>query len=210
MKRLSATLLLVLALPVTAQVPDEGTLSIRRDSREVGTETFRVTTSDSGLRITTRTLDTGTRPPTELATTLERTGTSGNLGFQLEYGGAAPGARLYAVQQGNRLTVRRVERNGEHASESPGGRGLVLLADSTFALFLQLVASPPDRPVPAVLVQGPRRLSLSVTRGPAAAAGGTRISWTGGTEGELLLGSRGELLRISVPALGLEAVRREE
>ena len=208
MKQLPTALLLVWAIPLTAQVPDEGTLNIRREGREVGTETFRVTASDSGFRITTRTVYAGTRPPTELATTLERSGPGGNLGFQLEYAGAAPGARLYAVQQGNRLTVRRVERNGEHASEAPAPRGLVLLADSVFALFLQLAVSATDRPVPVVQVQGPLRLSLSVSR--ILSNGGTRIVWNGGLEGELLLGPHGELLLVSLPALGLEAVRREE
>jgi hypothetical protein len=41
-----------------------------------------------------------------------------------------------------------------------------------------------------------------------AEAGGQLIRISGGMQGEVLLGNAGEVLRISLPSLGLEAVRK--
>jgi hypothetical protein len=203
---------LLVSRPLASQVADEGTLSIQAGSREIGLESFRLTTGEAGLRITSKVSFPGIRPPIELAASLERTTESGDLAFQLEHRGGRGGSQAYAVQKRNRLTIRRVERGAEAASETPGGSGLVLLADSVFALYLQLlpVSQEGARTVTAVLPQTGRRLTFSVRRMPSGNAGGTLIRLSGGLEGEIVLGNRGELLRISLPSLGLEATRKRD
>jgi len=206
------TVALTLAAPALhAQGADEGTLLIRRGGRDIGSENYRVTGGDAGLRITATASYAGSRPPTELSGSVERTAQGSELAFQLEHRGTA-GSQVYAVQKRNRLTIRRVERGGEQASEAPGSSSTVLLADSVFALYLQLVplASDAGRPVTAVFPLTGRRISFTAQRLPTAPAGGALIRLAGGLEGELVLGNRGELLRISLPALGLEAVRKRE
>jgi hypothetical protein len=197
---------------LSAQNADEGTLIIRSGGREIGTESFRVTSADAGLRITTKSAYSGPRSPIELSASLDRTGPTGDLAFQLEHRGGTGGSQIYAVQKRNRLTIRRVERGGEQASETPGGSNVVLLADSVFALYLQLLplVTETGRPLTAVLPQGERRLSFSAQRLASAEAGGTLIRLSGGIEGEIALGNRGEVLRITLPALGLEALRKQD
>jgi len=206
--------LVLAAAPVSssAQVADEGTLIIRSAGREIGSEAFRVTTGEAGLRITARASFPGARPPTELSASVERAGRLGDLAFQLERRGPAGGTQVYAVQKRNRLTIRRIEKGGEQASEAPGGESLVLLADSVFALYLQFVslATEAGRPVGVVVPLGVRRLTVSVQRVRPGQAGGTVLRLSGGLEGEVVLGNRGELLRISLPALGFEAVRKRD
>jgi hypothetical protein len=51
---------------------------------------------------------------------------------------------------------------------------------------------------------------MSVRRLPSAETGGTLLRLSGGLEGEIALGNRGELLRITLPGLGLEAVRKRD
>jgi hypothetical protein len=201
----------LVAGPLDAQVADEGSLIIRAGAREVGTESFRVTSGEAGLRITARATYAGNRPPLELVASLERN-PGGDLAFQLEHRGGGAGSQVYAVQKRNRLTIRRVERGGEQASEAPGGSGIVLLADSVFALYLQLLPVAPDagRALTAVLPYTGRRVSVHIRRLPSGESGGTLLRLSGGLEAEIALGNRGELLRITLPSLGLEALRKRD
>ena len=210
--RLLFILLTTAPAPAIAQVADEGTLIIRSGGRDIGTERFRVSTGDAGLRITSRASFPGTRPPTELSASVDRTGESGGLAFQLDRRGGGGASQIYAVQKRNRLTIRRIARGGEQASETAGDESLVLLADSVFALYLQLVplATEAGRTLTVVVPQDVRRLAVTAQRQRASQAGGTILRLSGGIEGEVALGNRGELLRISLPALGLEAVRKRD
>jgi hypothetical protein len=208
--RLAFSLMTAAPAHLAGQVADEGTLLIRAGGRDIGTETFRVTTGEAGLRITARASFGGIRPPTELSASVDRAAKGTDLAFQLDRRGIGAG-QIYAVQKRNRLTIRRVEKGGEQASETPGGE-LVLLADSVFALYLQFIplATEPGRPVSVVVPQGVRRLTVTAQRARSSQAGGTLLRLSGGIDGEVVLGNRGELLRISLPALGLEAVRKRD
>jgi hypothetical protein len=202
----------LVAAPLDAQVADEGLLVIRAGGREIGSESFRVTSGEAGLRITAKATYRDPRPPLELTASLERAVAGDDLAFQLEHRGGRTGSQVYAVQKRNRLTIRRVERGGEQASEAPGGSGIVLLADSVFALYLQVLPAAPDagKTLTAVLPYSGRRLTFTVRRLPSAQAGGSLIRLSGGVEGEIVLGNRGELLRITLPVLGLEAIRKRD
>lgn len=198
--------LLLAAVPLSGQVADQGTLLIRSAGREVGTETFRITADSVSLRVTARAVY-GTRGA-DLAATIDR-GREGELGFQLERRGGPRASQIYAVQKRNRITVRRVERGAEEASELPGGVRTALLADSVFSIFYQLLPlAADDGPINVVFPQGIRRLSLTLERVTSGA--GTLVRFRGGLEGVIEVGNRGQLLRIQLPSLGLEAVRKPE
>lgn len=201
----------LLPRPLAAQAADEGTLRIRAGDREIGLEIYRVVLMDSSVRITSRVTLPGARPVTEFTATSERSAT-GALAFQLAYRDPVGGGEVYAVQHRNRLTIRHVERGAERASEAPGGPAVVLLADSIFAPFLQMTAMATEagRPLTAVFPRTGRRAAVTIRRVPGGAEGGTRFELTGDLQGEILLGNRGELTRISIPALGLEAARQRD
>jgi hypothetical protein len=186
-------------------------LVIQSGGREIGAEAFRVSYGAAGLRIVAKSTIPTARPA-ELNVTLERTDTTGELAFQLDRRGAGGGGQVYAVQKRNKLIIRRVERSGEQASESPGGSNLVLLADSVFAPYLQILplANESGRSIIAVFPLTARRVQATAKVQPSASAGGTLIRLSGGLEGEIALGNRGEVLRISLPALGLEAIRKRD
>ncbi len=197
--------------PATAQAPDEGTLVIRAGGREVGGESFRVTVTDGTVRVASKTVYTGMRPATEFTVNSERTGTGG-LAFQLAYQGLAGAGEVYAVQQRNRLTMRRVEKGSERASEVPGGADILLLADSTFSPLLLAVALAAEtpRPVAAFIPRSGRKLALMVRRSPGTGGAGDQVVVEGDLEAQVQLGPRGEVLRILLPAQGLEAVRKRD
>ena len=209
---LAATLLgpAIPAGGIAAQASDEGTLVIQHGPQEIGGESFRVVATDSSLRITAHTVYPGTRPPREFTVTVERS-TAGGLAYQRAYQGPAGSGEVYAVLQRNRLTVRRVEKGKEQAREVPGSAALILVADSAFAPLLQFVAAASETPTPVqAFVPGTgRRLRVLVQRGPQA-GGGTVVTLSGDLEGEIRLGDRGDVQRITLPSLGLDAVRRRE
>jgi hypothetical protein len=72
------------------------------------------------------------------------------------------------------------------------------------------IATDSGRPLTAVFPRSGRRAAVTIRRVPGTAEGGTRFELTGDLQGEILLGNRGELTRISIPALGLEAARRRD
>ncbi len=201
--------LAALSSPAAAQVADQGTLIIRSGGKDIGAETFQVTPSATGFKILSRATYVGRRPVVELTGNLDR-GSDADLAFQLKRTDGTASGEVYAVLKRNRLTVRRVERGAEQASESPGGPGLVLLADSLFALYLQVVplATAEGRELTAVLPQTVRRLSFTAQRIAGSLPDASIVRLSGGLQGDIELGPHGEVLRISLPALGLEAVRK--
>jgi hypothetical protein len=190
-----------------AQATETGVFQVRSGVREIGTENFTVT-ADSGLRITSTTNYAGARPAIELTASLVRND-AGNAAFQLERKAGSGSGQVYAVQKRNRITVRRVGRDAEQASELPGGPRTVLLADSVFALYLQIVplATETGQSLTALFPSGPRRVTLTAQR-VANGSAGSLIRLTGGIEAEIELGNDDQVQRISLPALRLEAVRR--
>lgn len=202
--------LLGAAATASAQAGDAGVLLIRAGGREIGSESFRVAGTATGLRITSHAIFPGPRPQIEYTGTFDGSA-SGDLGFQLEYRGPMAG-QIYAVQRRNRITVRRVEKGAEQASELPGSPVTVLLADSLLAPYLQILPLVGDssRNLMAVFPVGARRTPMIARRVPAESGHGSLIRLSGAVEGEIQLGDRGELLRITLPGLGLEGVRKRE
>ena len=189
-----------------AQVLDQGTLLIRAGVREVGTETFRIVSDSGSLRITTRTTF-GARAA-EFSTALERT-RAADAAFQLDWITGGRNGQVYAVQKRNRVTVRRVEKGAEQASELPTTPRTAFVADSVFSILYQFAwLVPQGGTSQALLPIGNRRLNVTVER--SASPQGTLIRLREGLDGELELGNVGQILRIHLPSLGLEAVRKPE
>jgi hypothetical protein len=209
MKHHFHALVLLALLPGSggAQATETGTFQVRAGTRDVGIENFTIT-ADSGLRITTTTSYAGARPAVELTASLVRNDAS-SAAFQLERKAGTRSGQVYAVQKRNRITVRRVGRDAEQASELPGGPRTVLLADSVFALYLQIVplATETGQSLTALFPSGPRRVTLTAQR-VANGSAGALIRLSGGVEAEIELGNDDQVQRISLPALRLEAVRR--
>ena len=194
---------------MAAQMTDAGTLLVRAGARDAGTETFSVTTTTNGIKISSHVLFNGGRPAPEFTASLDRT-SGEDFAFQLESRGPAGGGQTFAVQKRNRLTVRRVARGGEQATELPGGTSVIILADSVFAPYMQAaaLATEAGRALTAVMLPDARRVAFTAQR--SASADGNIVRLTGGLEAEIQLGNRGELLRILLPGSGLEAVRTRD
>ncbi len=203
--------LVLAAHAAAAQVGDRGVLVIRADGREAGLETFQVTSGSTGYRVVTKVVYPIPRPGVEFSASLDRNAGSDGA-IQVGRISGSVSAETYGVLKPSRLTIRRVERGAERASESPGGPGIVLLADSLFALYLQIVplATEQGRSLTAVLLQTARRTSFTAQRVTDSAAGTSVVHLSGGLDGDIKLGPRGELLRITIPALGLEAIRKPD
>ncbi len=194
---------------MAAQTTDAGTLLVRISDREVATESFSVTTTANGIKISSHAIFSGRRPVPEFIANLDRVSDE-DFAFQLEARGPAGGGQTYAVQKRNRLTVRRVARGAEQATELPGGASVIVLADSMFSPYMQVaaLATESGRALTAVMLPAARRVAFTARRSPSA--DGSTIRLTGGVEAEIHLGNRGELLRISLPGSGIEAVRRRD
>ena len=199
----------LVAGPIGAQTADTGTLILRAGDRDVGAETFTITTTGTGIKLSSHAVFTGRRPAPEFTGTLDRS-SGEDFAFQLEARGGASGGQTYAVQKRNRLTVRRVARSADQATELPGGVAVIVLADSLFAPYIQIVtlATEAGRPLTAVMLPAARRIAFIAQRSTTAEGSVTRLS--GGLDGEIHLGNNGELLRIALPGSGLEAVRARE
>jgi hypothetical protein len=200
-------LLALIPAPLRGQEADAGTLVIRAGGRDVGAETFRVAPDGSGSRITSRTSYSAAPPLLTLEVNVVRR--TGEVAFQLDRRRGDGGAQVYAVQRRGRVTIRRVARGAEEASELPGPGDLVLLADSVLGPLLQLVplATATPRSVAALFPESGRRVSFRVQRLTEPGGRGTTIRMSGALEGEVHLGDRGEVLRISLPTLQVEAHR---
>jgi len=173
----------------------------------VGAESFRVTPDGSTSRITSRTSYSATPPLLTLEVNVVRQ--AGEVAFQLDRRQGDTGGQVYAVQRRGRVTIRRVARGAEEASELPGSGDLVLLADSVLGPLLQLIplATTTPRTVAALYPESGRRVSFRVQRLTGPGGRGATIRMSGSLEGEIHLGDGGEVLRISLPSLGIEAQR---
>lgn len=192
---------------LSGQEADAGSFLIRQGGRDVGSETFRISPDGAGTKITSRTTYSAAAPVTVLDVSVVRQ--AGEVAFQLDRRRGSAGSQVYAAQRRNRVTIRRVDRGAEQASELPGAPGLILLADSTFGPLLQLIplATTEPRTISALFPESGRRVAFRLVRGPAPGNQGVLIRLSGELEADILLGIRDEILRISLPALGLEAHR---
>jgi hypothetical protein len=202
---LGAALLAVRAPAVWAQA-DHGSFVILQGGRAVGAERFEVSPDGDGSK-TTASVSYLQAPLLSLQLSIVYH--QAEQAFQLDRRQGEESAQVYAVGRRNRVTVRRVSPAGEKASEVPGGADLVLLADSAFAPLLRFIPLAADGPrtVKVLYPETGRRGAVRIERRPAPNGTGTLIRLSSDLEGEILVSSAGEVLRILLPGLGLEARR---
>jgi len=99
----------------------------------------------------------------------------------------------------------------EAARQLPASGCLVILADSVHTLLAQVgpLATEGGRELTGLYPESGRRISLTATLSQADASGGRVVEVTGGIVGRVTYDSSGRLVRVSVPASGLTAVRAE-
>lgn len=216
----AAVVALLAALQI---VPDQGVLTLRRDTLEVGRESFRVTGApsrgDTSWTVWVDTRFDRARPHVTLNPVLvvDRDSQPRTLQFEIADG---RGSRTVLGQLGrNRLTVREVAPGAERAREYHVPGRTVVVDDSVFTLFAVVAWHARAEPVTvtAVYARSGRRETLTVTdRGVEStivnrdAARLRRITISGGANGpvEVWLGADGRLMKVEIPQARLRAERR--
>jgi hypothetical protein len=212
-----AGLLTYPVLPLAAQRTDVGTLVVRYQGRDIGLESFhRLVRAEGGDSVGLTSSYPGVRPVVQWVAALDRRDPKAPT-FQLARRQQGVSVLWYAAVNRTRLVVRRVDREGEQAREYPAPGGIVILADSAFALYAQIasLADSGRRSLAAVFPASGLQVSFVAECVPAkrmsgAARSGMLCRATGGLTAEVELGPEGRLRRVSLPAAGLEAVRQEE
>ncbi len=212
-----ALLLILLTIPVgtaTAQVLDQGTLSIRHHGQEVAREEFvlrqgRGRGDEPGTTITsTARYRSGDSVRTFVAV-LQRTEAGTVAAFQYDIPAPSPTRRILAATDGGRLTVRSLGEGMESARQWPVQASTVLLADSVFALYAAVaeMASPDGTSLTAVFPRTGARIGFTATRVPDGRAGGSAVRLSGGLSGRVTLNAAGHLEQLELPD-GVSVVRR--
>ncbi|MGH7629423.1 MAG: hypothetical protein ACREOF_08525 [Gemmatimonadales bacterium] len=197
---------LALSVPAAATAQDTPTvrLTIQRNGREIGREEYsvRTTTPGRGTSLSTTARYPGT-PPTQVSATLERSPESGIAKFELDVQGPEGPLIILAAGSGTRLIVRSVTRGAEAGQEMPGGRNIVLLDESVYALYLQVadLATPTGARLTAVFPRSSRRVTFTARR-ESGEGGGARVQLAGELAGVLALDAQGNLARIELPGTG--------
>jgi hypothetical protein len=211
---LAACCWLALAVGAPAvHAQDRGTLSIRRQGREVGLESFVWSARVSGLDSIILTASyPATKAVVEIQAMIDRHH-DGQATFQAERREEGSSILYYAVLDRGRITTRRVERGGERASEHPAAGLVVLLADSTFATYAQIVslAAEGGRPLVGFFPVTGQRVAFTAERILPArgGSGGVVVRLRGDLTGEIEVQADGRLARVSFPSQSMEAVRKE-
>jgi hypothetical protein len=201
-------------LSLAGQSADAGTLVIRSQGHDIGLETFRRQgLAGGGDSVALASSFPGAHPHTQITAILVRRDPKTPT-LQLLRRDDDSSVQWYATVSRNRLVVRHVERNREQAHEYPAPDQLVMLADSTFALYSQMAGDSGRHTVAAVFPTTGQQVRLTVDCEPGkrGRTGGQgmicRVS--GGISAEIELSPDGGLRRVSLPGAGLEAVRQEE
>ncbi len=219
---MTATAFLLLAAALQGTI-DQGVLVIRRDTLEIGRESFRLTGAPSRgdtswTLATTVRFDRG-RPIVTLNPVLVVGRDSQPRTLQYAVSDADGARTILAGLNRSRLTVREVSPGAERAREYYVPGPAVVLDDSVFTLYAIAAWRAGPRPVTvtAIYPRSGRQETLTVVdRGVEATtvnrdpARLRRVSVTGGAAGpvEVWLAPEGTVLKIELPARGLRAERR--
>ena len=206
-------LALVFAIPAPASAQDEGTFIVRQAGREIGREDFTLQTGREGgadgTTIVSHTRYPGLAPSAEGRVIVERRadGTFAAAQFDLDQGRSI---RHLLIESGNRLLRIRASGGGNEAvRELPASPDVVILDDSSFALYLAVaqLATPEGRRLVGVFPASGRRVPFSARRDAGDDPSETRIILAGGLTGTLWLDAQGRLDRLAFPGEGLEVGR---
>ena len=206
------------AVPASAQ-NDQGVLIISRAGQEIGRESFRRVVNKADPSVVDSFISIArfpaTKPGLELSAVWGRSGPDAFTLLLDRRGKTEATSQILVAGGRNRITVRVVGRGGESANEFPGGPGVVIMEDSLFAPYLQIVALAGEKatPMTALFPRSGRRLAFQAERvsgsttNPPDPAAIQQIRLTGDLIGEIQLDPGGRLIRIVRPDLGVEASR---
>lgn len=215
---------LVLLLAAALQGPlDQGVLVIRRDTLEIGRESFRLTGApsrgDTSWTLSATVRFDRSRPIVTLSPVLVVDRDSQPRTLQYAVSDAAGARTILAGLTRSRLTVREVSPGAERAREYHVPGRAVMLDDSVFTLYAIAAWRAGAHPVTvtAIYPRGGRQETLTivdrgveattVNRDPARLR---RVSITGGAAGpvEVWLAPDGTVLKIEIPERRLRAERQ--
>ncbi len=216
MRRPLGLIALLLCPPaLAAQSPDAATFLLRQGREEVGREAFRMLQGRGrGLPGTTLAVTAeypGRHPTVSLVGLLSRTPEGALTAFQLERAQRGDTTRILGEVAAGRLTVRIVHGDTEAARQYPAGPDLVILADSVHALFAQVgpLATDAGRRLSGLFPLTGRRVTLTATSGAPGASGERIVEVSGDVTARATFDAAGRLIRVSLPATGVTAVRAD-
>lgn len=206
---------LATAAGAEAQTPDQGTLVIKRQGREIGREDFVVRSGRTGGAQGTTTVSRGRYPSVAPAfsqeATLERRADGSFVNMQLTRQQGQRTSRIIAeVTPRNVLRIHAASSGGsEEVREYPGVPRLVALADSAFVLYAAVVpfATAEGASMTAIFPETGRRATFTARRSSGDPEPGSSIVMSGEINGTIWLDGNGQILRLEFPSSGLEAVR---
>lgn len=214
-RALGLSVLLFCPAPLAAQASDAATFLLRQGREEVGRESFRVLDGRGrGLPGTTLAVTAeypGRHPAVTLVALLSRNPEGALTAFQLERAQRGDTVRILGEVAGGRLTVRSVRGATEAARQYPAGGALVILADSVHALLAQVgpLATDAGRPLTGLYPLTGKRVSLTATSAAPGASGERNVDVTGDVTARVTFDPAGRLVRVSLPATGVTAVRAD-
>jgi len=214
-RALGLTFALLSPTALAAQGPDEATFLLRHGRDEVGREHYRVLEGrgrgQAGSTFAVTAEYPARHPELSVTVLVSRTPGGTLTAFQLERATRRDTTRILGEVAGGRLTIRMARGATEAARQLPATGCLVILADSIHTLLAQVgpLATEGGRELTGLYPESGRRISLTATLSQADASGGRVVEVTGGIVGRVTYDSSGRLVRVSVPASGLTAVRAE-
>ncbi len=214
-RTLGLTLALLCPGQVAAQQPDEATFLLRRGRDEVGRETYRLLEGrgrgQPGTTLAATASYPGRCPRCTVQALVSRTPGGALTAFQLERTEAGDTIRILGEVAGGRLTIRIVHGATEAARQHPAGPDLVILADSLHSLFAQVgpLATEAGRRLSGLYPLTGRRVTFTATLGRPGASEARVVEVTGEVEARVAFDGAGRLLRVTLPATGVTAVRAD-
>ncbi len=200
---------------LAAQGSDAATFLLRHGRDEIGREHYRVLEGrgrgQPGSTLAVTAEYPARRPELSVTALVSRTPEGALTAFQLERAARRDTTRILGEVAGGRLTLRIVRGTTEAARQLPAGGCLIILADSVHSLLAQVgpLATAEGRKLTGLYPETGRRISFTATLAQPGASGSRVVEVTGDVVGRATFDPAGRLLRVSVPASEVTAVRAE-
>lgn len=207
MRLLTATLLLLLAAPLSAQ-GTSGTYVVQRGDNEIGREEFALESGRardrSGTSLTVSSRYPGALPSGNVSALLERTPDGQLSRFQLDVEGDDGTTTFLAAGAGARVILKTIAKGSEAGRELPGGENVVLIDENVYTLFTAVadLATPAGARLVAIYPRTGRRAQF-LARREGNAGSAARISLTGEITGTLSTDATGRITRMDFPSAGI-------
>ena len=219
---LSALALLTLALPAVASaqrtVVDEGTLLISRNGAQVGRESFRFQSAENGRYLTASSQAAFGAVKLNVPGLSVDSSSGAPLLYRVERQSPDAGVeRLQATGRAGRLSAVAQRAGGESAKEYVFTGSAVILEEDVYHHYAMLALTGRMGPVTVVIPRrGVQRAGTIAEAGTGTVSIGGRAVTArhltlqlGGEQHDVWVDRTGRLLKVTVAARGIEAVREE-